>query len=171
MKTKDKIVSEAEVIKVVERAKKYLAGGQYFSVAHSDAFIWAYVLWYFGVKEISPSRTFYNGDETISSLKIETHSIILYPCITVKRKKRIDTTLIWMLSDLFGFGHCGGAGTGYMQICISQGKDERCLNRYHHIFMKNYKIKWLQWTQEFSTDLIMAFLAIKSSKVRKLSNH
>ncbi len=112
---KDKIVSADDVEKFLKRHSHSM------TQRGETAFLFAFTLYHFGVRKVIMNYSFWNGDENVRNVKLDTTSFSCYGNITVKRKDRLDQPLVWFLSDYFKMRHCGCAGEGYMQMGLCGG--------------------------------------------------
>jgi hypothetical protein len=124
----------------------------------SESMIWARTLHHFGVQHITPSYTWMSGNRgQLNCIRLNTLSFVCRPNITVICSKRIDTTLLWFLSDYFKHKHCGAAGNNYMQIGFVN----------LHIDEWNPRISWSTKTDriyKYIAGIILSFLAINDPR-------
>lgn len=153
---KDKTVTGEEVVAEIRKAQKAFnvsfCGSKY--AARSEAFLFAYILYHFGVETVAPSVRWFCGDESIECMMIQEQSVEARPNISVAGKTRHEP-LLWFLAHHFGYSLNGGAGDGYMQMNLSKTLEN--WNATH------------KWVREFNSELVITFHAMKEAGVTKLA--
>ena len=83
---KDKTVTEKEVLAEIKEAEKMFNNRFLYPYYNnrSEAFIFAYILYHFGVESIAPSATWTCGDKAINAIQIHDTSVVMHPNVSVK---------------------------------------------------------------------------------------
>ncbi len=127
----------------------------------SEPAIWARTLYHFGVKRVTPSYGWLNGDEgKLNGLLIRHMSFVCEPHVVVTRPARLQTTLVWYLSDHFKTHHVGASGETYMQVC---------LGHVHDKWQPDKKTPWSTMAPlvtRYVNEIVLTFLAIRAAKRR-----